>query len=162
MNTLIAVIAIILGIVGIIGSVVPGIPGPPLNWVGLLCLKIGDFTWHGEPMSITLLMVMLAVTIIVTVLDYVVPAYFTKVTGGSKYGGWGSVIGLFLGMFFTPIGMVMGAILGAFIAELIFANKDAGSSLKSAMGAFLGFLFGTGIKLISSAVMMYYILVFAF
>ena len=158
METIIAVIAVILGIVGIIGSVVPGLPGPPLSWVGLLLLYI----WGGEPMTTKFLLLWLAVTVIVTLLDYVVPGYFTKVTGGSKYGGWGAIIGLFAGIFAPPVGMILGSLIGAFVAELIVAQKDTATSLKSALGAFLGFLFGTGIKLISSALMMYYIVVYAF
>ena len=35
-------------------------------------------------------------------------------------------------------------------------------SVKSAFGAFLGFMFGTGIKLICAAVMLFYIIVYAF
>ena len=35
-------------------------------------------------------------------------------------------------------------------------------SVKSAFGAFLGFMFGTGIKLICSAVMLFYIIIYAF
>ena len=40
------------------------------------------------------------------------------------------------------------------------AGKDAGPSLKASLGAFLGFLSGTGMKLIVSAVMLYYIIVY--
>ena len=58
--------------------------------------------------------------------------------------------------------MIMGSLLGAFLAELLFANKPAITSLKSAFGAFLGFMFGTGLKLICSAVMLFYIIVYAF
>ena len=39
-------------------------------------------------------------------------------------------------------------------------EKGAGDSIKSALGAFLGFLFGTGIKLIASGLMLYYIIVY--
>ena len=99
---------------------------------------------------------------VVSILDYVVPGYFTKVTGGSKAGGWGAVIGLFLGLIYPPVGMVLGSLLGAFVAELLFAGKDLGTSLKSALGAFLGFLFGTGLKLICGAVMLFYIIIYAF
>ncbi len=164
METFIAILAIILGITGIIGSVAPGLPGPPISWVGMLLLFIwGGGTKGGEPMSLTLLLVMLAVTIVVTVLDYVVPAYFTKKTGGSKYGSWGSVIGLVVGMFFyPPFGMIIGTMLGAFAAELLFSGKNAEDSLNSAWGAFLGFLSGTGIKLAATGVMMFYIIAYGF
>ena len=164
METFIAVVAIILGIVGIIGSVAPGLPGPPLSWVGLLVL----YLWGSgsdsadEPMKLSFLLIWLAVTVVITIVDYVVPAYFTKLTGGSKAGGWGAIIGLFAGLVIPPVGMIVGSLLGAFIAELVFAKKDTVTSFKSALGAFLGFLFGTGAKLIAAGVMLFYIFVFAF
>lgn len=163
MNTFFVVLAVILGVVGIIGSIVPGLPGPPVSWVGILLMYFfGGTNAAGEPMSLTILFVLLGVTILVSVLDYIVPAWFTKLTGGSKYGSWGAVIGLFVGLIYPPVGMIMGSLLGAFLAELLFANKPAITSLKSAFGAFLGFMFGTGLKLICSAVMLFYIIVYAF
>lgn len=162
MDVVVAVIAVILGIIGIIGSVAPGLPGPPLSWIGILLMYFwGGTNGSGEHMSLTLLLVLLGVTILVTVLDYVVPGYFTKLTGGSRWGALGCTIGLIVGLFFPqPWGIIIGACGGAFIAEMIFARKDTLASLKSALGSFLGFLFGTGIKLIASGVMMYYIIVY--
>lgn len=163
METTVAIFAIILGVLGIIGSIVPALPGPPLSWVGLLILYIwGGGTSDGDPMSTTFLLIWLGITILVTVLDYVVPAYFTKLTGGSKWAGWGAIIGLFIGLIYSAIGIILGTLAGAFLAELLFAKKNARESLKAALGAFLGFLFGTGIKLITSAVMLFYIVVYAF
>lgn len=161
MDTL-AILAIVAGAIGIVGSIVPGLPGPPVSWAGMLLAFLAKGTGaSGDTMSLTLLIVFLAVTVIVTILDYVIPAQFTKLTGGSKAAATGSLIGLFAGMIFTPVGMIAGALLGAFAAELLIENKTPGASLKSALGAFLGFICGTGIKLIASAVMMYYIVVFA-
>ena len=164
METFIAILAIVLGVVGIVGSIVPGLPGPPLGWVGLLFVYLwgGGTDGDGGKMTLTFLMIWLAVTVVITIIDYVVPAYFTKMTGGTKAGGWGAVIGLFAGIFFTPVGMVLGSLLGAFLAELLFARKDTGTSLKSALGAFAGFLFGTGAKIAVTGVMLYYIIIYAF
>ncbi len=164
METFIAILAILLGIVGIIGSVAPALPGPPLSWLGLLLLYIwgGGTNGAGEPMSTQMLLIWLAIVAVVSILDYFVPAYFTKVTGGSKYGGWGAMIGLFVGLIYPPIGMIVGSLLGAFAGELLFAGKDTATSLKSALGAFLGFLFGTGLKLICAGVMLFYIIIYAF
>ena len=158
MSTTIAIIAIIAGIIGIIGSIVPGLPGPPLSWVGLLLL----YLWGKEPMTTGFLLLWLAITVVVTIIDYFVPVYFTKLTGGSKYAGWGAMIGLFAGLIIPPVGMIVGSLLGAFVAEFNFAKKDTFTSLKSSLGAFLGFIFGTGIKIASSGVMMYYIVTYAF
>ena len=162
MDTVLLIFGLLLGIIGIVGSIVPGIPGPPLSFIGILLMYFRKgLDSGGEPMGVTLLLVLLAVTIAVTVLDYVVPAWFTKITGGTKYASRGATIGLIAGLIFPlPIGMIAASLLGAFVGELFFANKDAASSVKSALGAFLGFLAGTGAKLISSAVMLYYIIVF--
>ena len=156
------IIAVILGVLGIIGSIVPVLPGPPLSWAGLLLMYFfGGTDKAGDPMSQKLLFILLGVTVAVTVLDYIIPALFTRLSGGSKYASWGAVIGLFAGLILPlPGGMVVTSLLGAFLAELLLAGKDAGASLKSSLGAFLGFLFGTGIKLIASAVMFFYIIVF--
>ena len=156
------IIAVILGVLGIIGSIVPVLPGPPLSWAGLLLMYFfGGTDKAGDPMSQKLLFILLGVTVAVTVLDYIIPALFTRLSGGSKYASWGAVIGLFAGLIFPlPGGMIVTSLLGAFLAELLLAGKNAGASLKSSLGAFLGFLFGTGIKLIASAVMLFYIIVF--
>ena len=162
MSTIIIILAVVAGIIGIAGSILPGLPGPPVSWLGLMILYFwGNGTnGDGEPISLAFLLFWLAVTVIVCLIDYVVPAYFTKVTGGSKVAGRGAIVGLILGMFFTPVGIIFGTLLGAFLAEFLISRKDGWQSIKSALGALLGFLFGTGIKLIASGLMMYYIIVF--
>ena len=114
----------------------------------------------GDPMSMTFLLVWLAITIVVCIIDYVVPAYFTRVTGGSKVAGRGAIIGLIAGMFIPPVGIILGTLAGAFLAEFLVSRKSGWQSTKSAVGALLGFIFGTGIKLIASGLMLYYIIVY--
>ncbi|MBQ7269289.1 MAG: DUF456 domain-containing protein [Bacteroidales bacterium] len=150
--TALAVFAVILGVLGIIGSVVPGLPGPPLSWLGLLLLR-----FYGG-VGNTLLFVWLGITLLITVLDYVLPAVFTRWGGGSKAGTAGAIIGLIAGIFLTPVGMIWGSLLGAFIGEYVVSRNSVGGSLKAAVAAFFGFLFTTGVKLICSAVMLYYII----
>ena len=112
MSTTIAIIAIIAGIIGIIGSIFPGLPGPTPSWVGLLLL----YLWGKEPMTTGFLLLWLAITVVVTIIDYFVPVYFTKLTGGSKYAGWGAMIGLFAGLIIPPVGMIVGPLLVASVA----------------------------------------------
>ena len=65
-------------------------------------------------------------------------------------------------MVFTPIGMIAGSFLGAFLAEMLWAKKDPMDSLKAAVGSFLGFMLGTGIKTIAACLIMWQIIVYAF
>lgn len=162
METIIAIIAVILGIAGIAGSILPALPGPPLSWIGMLLLYFrGGTDGQGDSMSMTLLLVMLGVTIAVSIIDYLVPLYFTRLTGGSKYAGRGAMAGMLFGLFVVPpVGMILGSFLGAFLTELYYAKKSAGDAMKSALGSFLGFLAGTGMKLVACCVMMYYIIVY--
>lgn len=161
MDTFFVVIAVILGLLGILGSVIPALPGPPLSWLGMLLMYFfGGTNGAGDPMTTKVLFIWLAVTTVVTVLDYMLPVWFTKLTGGSKYAGYGAIIGLFCGLIFPPIGIILGTILGAFIAELAVAEKGAADSVKSAFGAFLGFLLTTGIKLVAAGIMLYLIIVY--
>ena len=149
MSVLVIILAVLAGVVGIIGSVVPALPGPPVSWVGLMILYFwGKGTnGAGDPMSLTFLLVWLGITAAVTIIDYIVPSWFTKVTGGTKAAGRGAIAGMLVGLFVPPVGIILGTLLGAFLA-------------KSALGAFMGFLCGTGIKLIASGMMMYYIVVY--
>ena len=161
MGSALVVVAIVLGVVAVVGSVLPGLPGPPLGWIGLLAMyHWGGTNADGDPMTGRFLLFWLLVTTLVSVVDYVVPAWFTKATGGSRYAGWGAIAGLFVGMLVPPVGMILGSLLGAFLAELLLGGKDAAGSAQSALGAFLGFLFGTGLKVIASGLMLYYIIVY--
>ena len=162
MEIVIGILAVLVGVIGIIGSILPALPGPPLTWVGMLLLYFwGGTNGVGEHMSLALLLIMLGVTVGISILDYIVPLYFTKLTGGTKYAGRGAMAGLVFGLFVVPpVGMILGSFLGAFLAELYYARKSTGDALKSAFGSFLGFLAGTGLKLVLCGVMMYYIIVY--
>jgi uncharacterized protein YqgC (DUF456 family) len=68
---------------------------------------------------------------------------------------WGCVIGLIAGLWMTPIGLIVGPFLGALIGELL-GNAKAEHALRAAVGSFVGFLFGTLLKLIACFVMGWY------
>ena len=158
METWIIVLAILAGIVGTVGSILPGLPGTPVSWVGLLLLYI----WGPVDMPLRTLIVWGVVVAVVSVVDYIVPMYFTKLTGGSKYAERGALVGLVAGIILTPIGMILGSFLGAFLFEMYYARKDAGQALKVAFGSFLGFSTGTGLKTIASVLIFIKIINFSF
>ena len=164
MDAIVSIIAIVAGIIGIAGSILPGLPGTPVSWLGLLILYIwGNGTnAAGDEITMKMLIVWAVVVAIVSVVDYVVPMWFTKVTGGSKYAERGALVGLIAGIIFTPIGMILGSFLGSFLFELYYTRKGSAQALKAAIGSFLGFITGTGLKTIVSVIILWKIIVFAF
>jgi uncharacterized protein YqgC (DUF456 family) len=158
METLIVVLAILAGVIGIAASILPGLPGTPVSWVGLLPL----YVWGPEEMALKTLIVWGVVVAIASGVDYVVPMSFTKLTGGSKYAERGAMAGLVLGIIFTPVGMILGSFLGAFLAELYYTRQGTSQALKAAIGSFLGFITGTGLKTIVAVLILWKIFVFAF
>ena len=164
METLIIVLAILAGVLGIAGSILPGLPGTPISWVGMLLLYVwgSGVNAAGNPMSLQTLIIWGVVVLIVSVVDYVVPMYFTKLTGGSKYAERGALIGLVAGIILTQIGMIAGSFLGEFIAEVQWGKKSSSEALLAALGSFLGFILGTGIKTIASVLILWQIFVYAF
>ena len=153
MDIFLAVIAWILLIVGVVGSVIPIIPGPPLGFLGVVVLH---FTAYADVPS-WFFIVFGILVILVTVLDYFIPVWGTKKFGGTRSGKIGSIVGVFAGLFLLPpIGIIIGPFLGAFIGEMIHDNTNTKKALKSATGSFLGFLLGTGLKLVVSGLLIYY------
>ena len=162
MDFIVSALAVLAGIIGIAGSILPGLPGTPVSWLGLLILYIwGNGTnGAGEEISMRTLIVWAIVVAIVSVIDYVVPMWFTKVTGGSKYAERGALVGLIAGIILTPIGMILGSFLGAFLFERYYTRKGAGQALKAAIGSFLGFITGTGLKTIVAVIIMWKIFIY--
>ena len=149
MDITLLLIAFILMIVGILGSFLPVLPGPPISWVGLLLL----YLTNAVPMSYTVLGVTLFVALVVGILDYVIPAKGTKRFGGSKYGIWGTNIGLVVGILAPiPFGFIIGPFVGAFVGEMINDSKDSQKAFKAATGSFIGFLASTFIKFVVSII----------
>ena len=143
---------IIMMMCGLLGCVLPVLPGPPLSYAGLLLLHFSKYAQF----SPRFLVMFGAVTVIVTVLDYVVPLWGTKKFGGSKAGIWGATAGLVIGIFvLPPIGVIIGPFTGAVIGEAITGKKSS-EALRAGFGSLMGFLMGVGIKLVASAVMSYH------
>jgi uncharacterized protein len=152
MDYFLLVLAILLVLLGIAGCLLPVIPGPPLNFLSLLVL---NFTRWGQ-FETSFLIVFAVIAAIVTVADYIFPVWITKKTGGSRAGVWGAFIGLIIGLFvFPPFGIIFGPLAGAMIGEIIH-DSDSDRAFKAGLGSFLGFLLGTGLKLIASFVMTWY------
>jgi uncharacterized protein YqgC (DUF456 family) len=144
MDYLLLLLSLLLLLVGLVGSVLPLLPGPPISWLGILLL----YLTAGVPFHHPMVWGSLFVTILVTVLDYVIPSLGTKRFGGSRLGVWGTNIGLLIGLFFPPFGIIVGPFVGALVGEFIHDSRDSGRAFKAAVGAFMGFMASTFLKLV--------------
>ncbi len=146
---------LILALVGIIGCILPFVPGPPLSFLSLIILS---WAKHWEPFSFTFLLTMGILTLLLTVLDYIIPASGAKRYGASKEGIWGSVIGMPLGLiFFPPWGIILGGVAGAFLGEII-SGKKGNKALQASWGVLLGYFTTVGLKLLFCSVVLFFYL----
>ncbi|MCX8149088.1 DUF456 domain-containing protein [Thermaurantimonas aggregans] len=142
MDWFLLVIAFLFLIAGLAGAVLPVLPGPPLSFLGLLILHFSSQVQF----SLAFLVVAALVAALITVLDYVIPNYFTQKLKASPAAVRGTFVGTLLGLFLIPpVGILIFPILGAFVGELIFSN-DVQKAFKSAFASFAGLVGGIVIK----------------
>jgi uncharacterized protein YqgC (DUF456 family) len=143
MDTAFIILAGIAILAGLAGSVLPFLPGPPLAWAGLLLLHFSSIAEY----TTTFLVITGIVTVIITALDYLLPIWTAKRSGGTKYGQRGATIGMIVGIFLGPIGLIIGPLIGAFIGELVHDSFDWNKAKRAAINSFIGFLLSTGLQL---------------
>ena len=154
MDTTLGVIAIICGIIGLLGAVLPVLPGTVISYVGMLCVSFSSYS----ELSTSALVAWGIVAVVVIVMDYVLPGYFSKKFGGTKAGVTGATIGTIAGIFFGPLGIILGPFVGAVIGELLAEKLTFNQALTVGFGSMMSFLVGTLFKLIAGGFMLYYII----
>jgi len=147
------VIGSILILLGLAGSILPILPGPPLSFIGLFLLAL--LKHFSPPLTPILIIILAIVTILVIVMDYIIPLLGAKRYGASKWGVWGSMLGMAIGIFWSPFAMLVGAFIGAVVVEW-FAGKKKREALRAGWGVVMGTLFATILRLGVSGVMIYY------
>lgn len=151
MDVFIMIVGALCVLIGVAGSLLPVLPGTPVSYVGLLLLLLID----GCSFSAQFLLIMLLLVVLQQVLNYVIPIWGVKKYGGSKAGQWGGVIGLLLGLFFVPWGIIVGPFIGAVVGEMLNGNTTS-DSVRAGFGSFVGNFLTTILGLILSGVMAYY------
>lgn len=137
---------------GLAGCIIPAVPGPPLNFLALLMLKLV----FPDSISWIVILIFGIITLAVTILDYLLPIWGAKVYKASKYGIWGSVIGMIVGIFFfPPWGMIAGILIGAVLGELL-AGKESSAAVKIGIVTFIASIIMIVTKLIISGIMTFY------
>lgn len=143
MDGLLLVLGFACILIGVIGSVLPVLPGPAISWIGIVLL----YCTGALDVNYWVLGSTLVLTILISILDYIIPAQGTKRFGGTKYGIWGTNIGLIVGLIAPiPFGFLIGPFLGALIGELLFDPANHNRAFKAATGSLVGFLASTFIQ----------------
>ena len=126
---------------GVAGSFLPIIPGPICSWLGLLVLHLTE----SIPQNNSFLTITFTIALLIFLLDALLPIWGTKKLEGTRMGTIGSGIGLLIGFFFGPIGLILGPFVGALAGELT-QDSDVRKAIRAAFGSFVGFLAGTMMK----------------
>ena len=149
-------LSITLATAGMVGCILP-YPGHLL----ILCACISAAFANGAPYPawwvwglLTLLMVF------GSIVDNITTMMGARRFGSSKAAMWGTLPGIIIGAFFPPFGLIIGPFAGAFLAEILFARKNARASAASGLGATLGYLAGVIAKLIIAGFMLLIYLIF--
>lgn len=150
MNTdsLVLGLAIILILVGVAGTILPALPG-----VVLIFLTVAAYGWYEGFHVITAnyLIILAGLTLLSMLVHYLSAVWGAKQYGSSKYGSWGAIIGMLLGLFiFPPLGIFIGAFLGALVGEYFTCNsweKAARAGLGTIVGLFSGMIFNMALAL---------------
>ncbi len=136
------IISFLFILAGIIGLIFPFLPSVPMVFVGILIFAIAT---KFAIISIWIIFLMLFFTIISQLINYAMSIYGAKYFGATKYGIWGGIIGIFVGIILAPFGLISIFIcppLGTLLGEIIGVKKFLQSS-KSSLGSLLGIFVGT-------------------
>ena len=142
-------LTILLILVGLVGSVVPLLPGTTLIFAGALLHKLflpatistGAVVWIGVFWLFSVLA------------DFACTLIGARLLGGSKWGMTGAGGGALVGMFFSLPALLLGTMLGAVAAEKLVGKRTDRDALKSGLGAALGFLASTVVRVMFALAM---------
>ena len=148
-DTLLYVVGALLIVIGLAGAIVPVLPGIPLIFGGIWLLARVD---HYNHLGVWWLVGIALVGAVGLTMDLLAAALGAKRVGASPRAVWGALLGTLIGLFFGLPGLLLGPFFGAVAGEL-----SAGSSMQRGahvgVSTWIGLLFGTIIKLVSSVTM---------
>jgi len=129
--------------VGLAGLVLPAVPGSALIVAGAVAVGWAEgFTrvgWGTLAVTIVLGVLVWAVDLAASVLG-------ARAFGASRWAVVGAGVGVLVGLFLGPVGILLGPAVGAIAFEYA-RNPDFQRAAKAGVGAFLGFVLGSAVKL---------------
>jgi len=143
------VVAAAMIVMGLAGAIVPVVPGIPLIFGGIWLIAGID---HYHHLGLWWLIIIGAVGAVGLTIDLLAGALGVKRVAASKQAVSGALLGTAIGLFFGLPGLLLGPFLGAVLGELA-AGSSVRRSTNVGVNAWLGLIFGTIVKLVSSLMM---------
>lgn len=129
--------------VGLAGLVLPAVPGSVLIVAGAIAVAWAeDFTrvgWGTLSAAIVL-------GVLIWLVDLAASVLGAKAFGASRWAVIGAGVGVVVGLFLGPAGILLGPAIGAVLFEYL-RNPDFARAARAGLGAFLGFVLGSAVKL---------------
>lgn len=144
MEIFVWLLIIVCFVLSFVGIVFPLIPSPLVLWIGFLLYV---FLIDGEGLSWFFWAAMVMLTVVLIVSDIIASSYFVKMFGGSKLGEGIAAIGVIIGSFLPPFGIIIIPFFAVLVIELL-QRKDLKESFRAATGSLLGFLGGALAKVV--------------
>lgn len=143
MTTALWILAVVLVLVGIAGTVLPALPGTVFVFAGLLIAAWAQDFAQVSGWTVALLGVL---TVLSFIVDFAASALGAQRVGASRAAVVGAAVGTVVGIPFGIAGLLAGPFVGAVVGELT-AAPDLVKAGKVGIGAWIGFVLGTGLKL---------------
>ncbi len=148
-GTVISTIFLVLAGLLALGGLTLTLLSLPGVWLIFLSAVIIAILGGFETITGLTLLILFFICIFSTIVDNLLLTLVSKKSGASNYGALGALIGGMLGLLIANIpGMLIGPFVGAVLAEYLLAKKSFNQSIKSGWASFVGFLLGTGLKIL--------------
>jgi hypothetical protein len=154
MNLFITILSIIVILIGVFGIIIPLIPGVPLILGGILIYAL---YYHFTIISLKMIGFLFILAVISLISNHLLGIITIQKMGASKYGIYGGLIGIVIGLIFSPFGLlsiIIAPFLGTLVGELISGKKLIDSS-KISIGNLIGYILAILLDFTIAGIMIY-------
>lgn len=150
MEILLYVLGAIALAAGLAGVVLPALPGPPLLVAGAVLVGWAEGFTRVSGWTVA---ACAAIGAVIWAVDVAASVLGAKAFGASRWAVIGSAVGLVVGLFLGLPGIILGPAVGALAFEYA-RDPDFHRAAKAGVGAFVGFVLGSAVKVALSFVLL--------
>ena len=148
-------IILLLMLTGLAGTVIPLCPDTPLIVVGAV---LHHFLFGAHGASWTTLVVLAGLMLVGLALEFLSGSMGAKYFGATRWGAIGGFLGVIVGLFYGPIGLLVGPLAGVLAGELL-GGQGILPAARSTWGTLVGTAAGVAGKFAIGVLMIGWFLV---